>query len=52
MLGYPQRNKPVFMAEYVDTGVDFNDACIGARAREFSPILKDRDLTAALTSCP
>jgi hypothetical protein len=52
MLGYIQRNEPVFMAEYTDTGVNFANACTWAKTNQFSPILKDRDLTAALTTCP
>lgn len=52
MLGYPSRDKPVFMAEYTDTGVDFAAACAWANTNSYSAILKDRDLTAALTTCP
>lgn len=52
MLGYADRNKPVFMAEYTDTGVDFTAACAWAKTNRFSAILKDRDLTPALTTCP
>ncbi|HVU03283.1 MAG TPA: endo alpha-1,4 polygalactosaminidase [Polyangiaceae bacterium] len=50
--GYPSRDEPVFMAEYTDTGVDFAAACSWAKTNGFSPILKDRDLTSALTTCP
>ena len=49
---YPKAGKPVFMAEYTDTDVDFEKACAYAAERDFSPILKDRDLTAALSTCP
>jgi hypothetical protein len=44
--------KAVFMAEYTDTGVVLADVCAEAQQRQFSAILKDRDLTAWRQTCP
>ncbi len=49
---YIAAGKPVFAAEYTDTGVDWGAACAFARANNYSMILKDRDLSAALETCP
>jgi hypothetical protein len=52
VLAYSEADKPVFMAEYTDTGVDFDAACSFANENGCSPVLKDRDLTDELVSCP
>ncbi len=49
---YIRAGKPVLAAEYTDTGVNWAAACAFARANDYSMILKDRDLTAALETCP
>jgi len=49
---YIRANKPVLAAEYTDTGVDWAAACAFARANNYSMILKDRDLSAGLETCP
>lgn len=51
MDGYLDRNKPVFMCEYTDTGVNFENACDWALPLGYSPILKDRDLTTSVEFC-
>jgi len=48
---YVDNNKPVFMSEYTDTGVDFNAACTWGTPKKYSPILKGRDLDAPVTFC-
>jgi len=52
VAAYAAAGKPVFMAEYSDTAVNFAAACAWGQPRGYSPILKDRALTAALTRCP
>jgi hypothetical protein len=52
VAAYPAAGKPVLMAEYDDTGVDFPAACAWGQPRGYSPILKDRGLTKAFTACP
>jgi hypothetical protein len=52
MLPFIQAGKPVFAAEYTDSGVSLEEACSQARQLQFSLILKDRDLNAALQACP
>lgn len=49
---YARAGKPVLAAEYTDTGVNWPAACAFGRANSYSMILKDRDLTAALETCP
>jgi Glycoside-hydrolase family GH114 len=49
---YVDHDKPVFMSEYTDTGVDFGAACAWATPRKYSPILKGRDLDAPVQFCP
>jgi hypothetical protein len=44
MDGYLTRGKPLLMAEYTDTGVDFADVCSWADTVDASPIYKNRDL--------
>lgn len=48
---YVDHDKPVFMAEYTDTKVDFSAACTWAKPKKFSPILKGRDLDAPVQFC-
>jgi hypothetical protein len=43
--------KPVFAAEYTDTGIDFEAACEEAAELGISMILKDRDLDAWREGC-
>ena len=47
-----EAGKAVFVAEYADTGVDFDRACAELPRAGFSPILKDRDLSAWRETCP
>ncbi len=47
-----QAGKAVFVAEYSDTGVEFDRACADLPQAGFSPILKDRDLSAWREVCP
>ncbi len=49
---YARAGKPVLAAEYTDTGVNWPAACAFGAANNYSMILKDRDLTAALQTCP
>ena len=52
MLPFIQSGKPVFAAEYDDTGVDFSAVCSKASEMGFSVILKRRSLDASRTICP
>jgi hypothetical protein len=52
MLPFIQSGKPVFAAEYDDTGVDFYAVCSKASEMGFSVILKRRSLDASRTICP
>jgi hypothetical protein len=52
MLPYIAAGKPVFAAEYTDTGVDFAAACAWGKDNGFSFILKNRDLGAWVETCP
>ena len=52
VAAYIRANKPVLAAEYTDTGVNWPAACAFGRANNYSMILKDRDLSAALETCP
>jgi hypothetical protein len=52
MLPFIKMGKPVFAAEYDDTGVDFAAACKRARELRFSIIQKHRILTAYRVTCP
>jgi endo-alpha-1,4-polygalactosaminidase (GH114 family) len=52
MSPFIQADKPVFSAEYDDTGVDFNKACMRANDLAFSVILKHRLLNGFRIACP
>jgi endo-alpha-1,4-polygalactosaminidase (GH114 family) len=52
MLPFIKAGKPVFAAEYDDTGVDFAAACKKARELGFSIIQKHRILTSYRVTCP
>ena len=52
MLPCIEAGKPVFAAEYDDTGVDFAAACKKAREIGYSIIQKHRILTAYRVTCP
>jgi hypothetical protein len=52
VLPFIAAGKPVFAAEYTDTGVDFNAACAWGRAHNVSFIQKNRILTAFRITCP
>ena len=52
MSPFIKAGKPVFAAEYDDTGVDFFAACKNAGKLGFSIIQKHRILTAYRISCP
>ncbi len=52
MLPFIAAGKPVFAAEYDDTGVDFAAACKKAKEINFSIIQKHRILTAYRVTCP
>ncbi len=51
MLPLIEAGKPVFAAEYDDTGVDFAAACRKARMLGFSAIQKHRILTSYRVAC-
>ena len=51
MLPFLEAGKAVFAAEYTDTGVDFEAACMELQPAGFSLILKDRELTAWSQAC-
>lgn len=52
MKPFIEAGKPVFAAEYDDTGVDFAAACKKAKELGFSIIQKHRILTAYRVTCP
>ena len=52
MRPFISEGKPVFAAEYTDTGIDLEDFCPQARSLGFSAILKNRDLDAWRQACP
>jgi hypothetical protein len=52
VLPFIAAGKPVFAAEYTDTGVDFSAACAWGRAHNVSFIQKNRILTAYRVVCP
>jgi hypothetical protein len=52
VLPFIAAGKPVFAAEYTDTGVDFNGACAWGRAHNVNFIQKNRILTAFCITCP
>ena len=51
LLPFLAAGKPVFAAEYTDTGVDFQAACAWGRAHAVSFIQKNRILTAFCNTC-
>ena len=52
MLPFITAGKPVFAAEYTDTGITLEQFCPQARAMNISAILKNRDLDAWREACP
>ncbi len=52
VLPYARAGKDVLAAEYTDTGVDWGAACTYGAANDVHMILKNRDLSAALQTCP
>ena len=52
MLPFTDMGKPVFAAEYTDTGVSLEQMCALAARLDFAFILKDRELGAWLQTCP
>ena len=52
MSPFIEQGKPVFAAEYTDTGVELDEICPQAEALRFSLILKQRDLDAGREGCP
>ncbi len=52
LLPFAQSGKPVFAAEYTDTGVSLEEVCPQAGQLQFSLILKNRDLDADRQMCP
>jgi len=52
MLPFIQAGKPVFAAEYTDTGITLEQICQDARPLNFSPILKNRELDVWRQTCP
>jgi hypothetical protein len=52
MLPFIQQGKPVFAAEYTDTGMTLDKFCPQAKQLNFNAILKQRDLTATRWVCP
>jgi hypothetical protein len=52
VLPFIAAGKPVFAAEYTDTGVNFSAACNWGKQHNISFILKNRILTAFRITCP
>ncbi len=52
MLPFIEAGKPVFAAEYSDSGIALDEFCPQANAMNISAILKNRDLDAYRESCP
>jgi hypothetical protein len=52
VLPFIAAGKPVFAAEYTDTGVNFSAACAWGRAHNVNFIQKNRILTAFRITCP
>lgn len=52
MSVFIQAGKPVFAAEYTDTGITLDDICPKAKELNFSVILKNRHLDAYREACP
>lgn len=52
MEPFIEQGKPVFAAEYTDTGIGLDEICPQAEALQFSVILKRRDLDAWREGCP
>jgi hypothetical protein len=52
MSPFIRNGKPVFAAEYTDTGITLGDICPQAEKLQFSPILKHRNLDAFRRVCP
>jgi hypothetical protein len=51
MLPFIEAGKPVFAAEYTDTGITTEQFCAQAEEMNFSAILKHRDLDAYREAC-
>ena len=51
MSPFIEHGKPVFAAEYTDTGVELDEICPQAEALQFSVILKQRELDAWRAGC-
>lgn len=49
---YVRAGKPIFDAEYTDRPIDFQEACEFAAQQNIAMILKDRDLTSPVQTCP
>ena len=52
IIPFTQTGKPVLAAEYTDTGASIEQLCPEAKARNFSLILKTRELDAWQQTCP
>jgi hypothetical protein len=52
MTPFITAGKPVFAAEYTDTGITLGDFCPQAKVLKYSAILKNRDLDAWRQTCP
>jgi len=52
MLPFIRVGKPVFAAEYTDSGVSIEQVCLEAKQLDFSLILKNRKLDAWQQTCP
>ena len=52
LMPFIRTGKPVFAAEYTDTGVDFSAACEYGKNNQIQFILKNRILTAFRITCP
>ena len=51
MLAFIEAGKPVFAAEYTDTGITLADFCLQAREMGISAILKNRELDSYREAC-
>jgi hypothetical protein len=52
LLPFIEAGKPVFAAEYTDTGSTLDDFCAQAQAMRINAILKNRDLDSPRQACP
>jgi hypothetical protein len=52
LIPFIEAGKPVFAAEYTDTGITLDEFCPLAKTMKFSAILKNRELDSYREACP